>query len=80
MTPTLQQFSENGKFQPSAGSATASEDSEEQEQPKYTAEAAKNMTDDEAAAVDSKAKGPGGYIGFLRGQVEAHENGQGGIY
>lgn len=93
MTPTLQRFAEEGKFQPSGGGATASEDSTEQEQPKYTAEDAKNMTDDEflaaykegmtddeAAAVDEAAEGPGDYIGFLRGQVEARENGQGGNY
>lgn len=91
MTPTLQKFSEAGKFQPAAGGATPS--SEGKGQSKYTAEDAKNMSDDEflaaykegmsekeAAAVDSKAKGSGDYINYLRGQVEARANGQGGTY
>lgn len=93
MTPTLQQFAEEGKFQPAGGGATASEDSVGQEQPKYTAEDAKNMTDDEflaaykegmtedqAAAVDEATEGSEDYVDFLRGQVEARANGQGGNY
>ena len=93
MTPTLQKFSEAGKFQPAAGGATPPSDSEGKGQSKYTAEDAKNMSDDEflaaykegmsekeAAAVDSKAKGSGDYINYLRGQVEARANGQGGTY
>lgn len=93
MTPTLQQFAEEGKFQPAGGGATASEDSAGQEQPKYTAEDAKNMTDDEflaaykegmtedqAAAVDEATEGSEDYVDFLRGQVEARANGQGGNY
>lgn len=93
MTPTLQQFAEEGKFQPAGGGATASEDSTGQEQPKYTAEDAKNMTDDEflaaykegmtedqAAAVDEATEGSEDYVDFLRGQVEARANGQGGNY
>lgn len=80
MTPTLQQSAENGKFQPSGGGANASENRAGQEQPKYTAEDTKNMTDDEflatykegitddeAAAVDSKTEDPGDYIVFLGG-------------
>ena len=93
MTPTLQKFSEAGKFQPAAGGATPPSDSEGKGQSKYTAEDAKNMSDDEflaaykegmsekeAAAGDSKAKGSGDYINYLRGQVEARANGQGGTY
>ncbi|SUM30910.1 Uncharacterised protein [Staphylococcus gallinarum] len=93
MTPTLQQFAEEGKLQPAGGGATASEDSAGQEQPKYTAEDAKNMTDDEflaaykegmtedqAAAVDEATEGSEDYVDFLRGQVEARANGQGGNY
>lgn len=93
VTPTLQQFAEEGKFQPAGGGSTPPEDSEEEGQPKYTAEDAKNMSDDEflnaykegmtedqAAAVDEAAEGSGDYIGFLRGQVEARANGQGGNY
>ena len=93
MTPTLQKFSEAGKFQPAAGGATPPSDSEGKGQSKYTAEDAKNMSDDEflaaykegmsekeAAAGDSKAKGSGDYINYLRGQVEAGANGQGGTY
>lgn len=98
MTPTLQKFAEEGKFQPAAGGASSSdvntsEYNEEDEQPKYTAEDAKHMTDeefleaykegmpeDEAAAIDEKAAGSDDYIGFLRGQVEADANGYGGTY
>ena len=93
MTPTLYQFAKAGKFQPSGGGATSQEYSEEAAQPKYTAEDAKNMSDDEflaaykegmtkeeAAAVDEAASGPGDYVGFLRGQVEARDKGQGGNY
>ncbi|MGW7905337.1 hypothetical protein ACWEYS_07150 [Staphylococcus xylosus] len=93
MTPALQQFAEEGKFQPAGGGPTPPEDIEEEGQPKYTAEDAKNMSDDEfldaykegmsedeAAAVDEAAEGSGDYVGFLRGQVEARANGQGGNY
>ncbi|WP_437750609.1 hypothetical protein [Staphylococcus shinii] len=93
MTPTLQQYAEEGKFQPASGGATHPEDSEGDDQSKYTAEDAKNMSDDEfldaykegmtedqAAAVDEAAEGSGDYVGFLRGQVEARANGQGGNY
>lgn len=98
MTPALQKFAEEGKFQPAGGGASSedvntSEYNEEDEQPKYTAEDAKHMTDeefleaykegmpeDEAAAVDEKAAGSDDYIGFLRGQVEADANGYGGTY
>jgi len=65
---------------------------EENTQPKYTAEDAKNMSDDEfldaykegmpsqdAEAVDELSKDPA-YREYLRGQVEARENGQGGNY
>lgn len=38
------------------------------------------MSEEEAAAVDSRAEGSGDYIGYLRGQVEARANGQGGNY
>jgi len=77
----------------SGGGDAANEDSTEETQPKYTAEDANNMSDDEfidaykegmtedqAAAVDEAAEGSGDYIGFLRGQVEARANGQGGNY
>lgn len=98
ITPTLQKFAEEGEFQPAAGGAASSdvntsEYNEEDEQPKYTAEDAKHMTDDEfleaykegmsedeAAAIDEKAAGSDDYIGFLRGQVEADANGYGGTY
>ena len=75
----------------SGGGATNGENTEESS-PKYTAEDAKNMSADEfldaykegmseeAAAVDSRAEGSGDYIGYLRGQVEARANGQGGNY
>lgn len=62
-------------------------------QPKYKAEDAKHMTDDqflaaykegmtkdEAAFVDENAKRSADYINFLRGQVEARAHGQGGNY
>ena len=88
MTPTLDRFAKEGKFQPSAGGTN-----NEAHHPKYTAEDANNMSDDEfidaykegmtedqAAAVDEAAEGSGDYIGFLRGQVEARANGQGGNY
>lgn len=65
---------------------------EEDTQPKYTAEDAKNMSDDEfldaykegmpsedAKAVDELSKDPA-YREYLRGQIEARENGQGGNY
>ncbi|WP_210142161.1 hypothetical protein [Staphylococcus sp. GDY8P57P] len=77
----------------SGGGDAANEDSTEETQPKYTAEDANNMSDDEfidaykegmtedqAAAVDEAAERSGDYIGFLRGQVEARANGQGGNY
>ena len=76
----------------SGGGATNGENTDESS-PKYTAEDAKNMSDDEfldaykegmseeeVAAVDSRAEGSGDYIGYLRGQVEARANGQGGTY
>lgn len=65
---------------------------EKNTQPKYTAEDAKNMSDDEfldaykermpsedAEAVDELSKDPA-YREYLRGQIEARENGQGGNY
>ncbi|GEP80558.1 hypothetical protein [Staphylococcus carnosus] len=83
---------EKGVMAQSGGRATNGENTEESS-PKYTAEDAKNMSDDEfldaykegmseeeAAAVDSRAEGSGDYIGYLRGQVEARVNGQGGNY
>lgn len=76
----------------SDGGATNEENTEESS-PKYTAEDAKNMSDDEfldaykegmseeeAASVDEAADGSGDYVGYLRGQVEARANGQGGNY
>ena len=42
MTPTLDRFAKEGKFQPSAGGTT-----NEAHHPKYTAEDARNMSDDE---------------------------------
>ena len=71
--------------------ATNGENTEESS-PKYTAEDAKNMSDDEfleaykegmssedADAVDELSKDPA-YKEYLRGQVEARANGQGGNY
>lgn len=88
MTPALQQFAKEGKFQPAGGGSTPSEDSEE-DQPKFIAEDANNMSDDEfldaykegmpsedAEAVDELSKDPA-YREYLRGQIEARENGQG---
>ncbi|KKB25551.1 hypothetical protein I6J04_06220 [Staphylococcus carnosus] len=76
-----------------SGGGTTNGENTEESAPKYTAEDAKNMTDDEfleaykegmtedqAAAVDEAAEESGDYIGFLRGQVEARANGQGGNY
>lgn len=98
MTPTLQKFAIAGKFQPAGGGASSenvntSENNNEAGQPKYTAEDAKHMTDDEfleaykegmsekeAATVDKNAAGSDDYINFLRGQVEANANGNGGTY
>ena len=81
-----------GVMAQSGRGATNGENTEESS-PKYTAEDAKNMSDDEfldaykegmgeeeAAAVDSRVEGSGDYIGYLRGQVEARTNGQGGNY
>lgn len=83
---------EKGVMAQSGGGATNGENTDESS-PKYTAEDAKNMSDDEfldaykegmseeeVAAVDSRAEGSGDYIGYLRGQVEARANGQGGNY
>jgi len=76
----------------SGGGDAANEDSTEETQPKHTAEEAKNMSDEEfieaykggmpsedAEAVDELSKDPA-YRDYLRGQVEARENGQGGNY
>lgn len=38
------------------------------------------MTENQAVVEDEDAEVSGYYIGFLRGQVEAHANGQGGNY
>ncbi|PTF31439.1 hypothetical protein BUY21_12225, partial [Staphylococcus cohnii] len=75
----------------SGGGATNGENTEESS-PKYTAEDAKNMSDDDfldaykegmssedADAVDELSKNPA-YKEYLRGQVEARANGQGGNY
>lgn len=88
MTPALQQFAKERKFQPAGGGSTPSEDSEE-DQPKFIAEDANNMSDDEfldaykegmpsedAEAVDELSKDPA-YREYLRRQIEARENGQG---
>lgn len=90
-SPEEEEF-EKGVMAQSGGGATNGENIDESS-PKYTAEDAKNMSDDEfldaykegmseeeAAAVDSRAEGSGDYIGYLRGQVEALANGQGGNY
>ncbi|MFG0935252.1 hypothetical protein ACF91D_31875, partial [Staphylococcus sp. 231237_7MaSpsaltlick] len=76
----------------SGGSDASNEDGTEETQPKYTAEDAKKMSDDEfldaykegmpsedAEAVDELSKDPA-YREYLRGQVEARANGQGGNY
>ncbi|PTE95492.1 hypothetical protein BUY36_13560, partial [Staphylococcus cohnii] len=73
------------------GGATNGENTEESS-PKYTAEDAKNMSDDEfleaykegmssedADAVDELYKDPA-YKEYLRGQVKARDKGQGGNY
>lgn len=90
-SPEEKEEFEKGVMAQSGGGATNGENTEESS-PKYTAEDAKNMSDDEfldaykegmseeAAAVDSRAEGSGDYIGYLRGQVEARGNGQGGNY
>lgn len=91
-SPEEEEEFEKGVMAQSGGGATNGENTEESS-PKYTAEDAKNMSDDEfldaykegmseeeAAAVDSRAEGSGDYIGYLRGQVEARANGQGGNY
>lgn len=91
-SPEEEEEFEKGVMAQSGGGAKNGENTEEST-PKYTAEDAKNMSDDEfldaykegmseeeAAAVDSRAEGSGDYIGYLRGQVEARANGQGGNY
>lgn len=91
-SPEEEQEFEKGVMAQSGGGSTNGENTEESS-PKYTVEDARNMSDDEfleaykegmteeeAAAVDSRAEGPGDYIGFLRGQVEARANGQGANY
>ncbi|MDR5649450.1 hypothetical protein [Staphylococcus nepalensis] len=91
-SPEEEEEFEKGVMAQSGGGATNGENTDESS-PKYTAEDAKNMSDDEfldaykegmseeeAAAVDSRAEGSGDYIGYLRGQVEARANGQGGNY
>ncbi|WIL69780.1 hypothetical protein [Staphylococcus cohnii] len=91
-SPEEEEEFEKGVMAQSGGGSTNGENTEESS-PKYTAEDAKNMSDDEfldaykegmseeeAAAVDSRAEGSGDYIGYLRGQVEARANGQGGNY
>ena len=88
MTPTLDRFAKEGKFQPSAGGTT-----NEAHHPKYTAEDARNMSDDEfldaytegmsddeAATIHENAQESNEYMKFLRGQVEARAKGQGGNY
>ncbi|MHA3883659.1 hypothetical protein [Staphylococcus epidermidis] len=88
MTPTLDRFAKEGKFQPSAGGTT-----NEAHHPKYTAEDARNMSDDEfldaytegmsddeAATIHESAQESNEYMKFLRGQVEARAKGQGGNY
>lgn len=75
MTPTLDRFAKEGKFQPSAGGTTS-----EAHHPKYTTEDARNMSDDEAATIHKSAQESNEYMKFLRGQVEAREKGQGGNY
>ncbi|WP_085060102.1 hypothetical protein [Staphylococcus haemolyticus] len=93
MTPELEKLEKEGKFQVASKGIDTNDENTEGNQPKYTAEDAKNMSDDEfldaykegmseeeAAAVDSRAEGSGDYIGYLRGQVEARANGQGGNY
>lgn len=93
MTPELEKLEKEGKFQVASKAIDANDGNNEESQPKYTAEDAKHMSDDEflsaykegmneeeAAAVDSKAEGSDDYIDYLRGQVEARANGQGGIY
>ncbi|SCS78503.1 hypothetical protein [Staphylococcus caeli] len=91
-SPEEEEEFEKGVMAQSGGGATNGENTEESSA-KYTAEDAKNMSDDEfldaykegmseeeAAAVDSRAEGSGDYVGYLRGQVEARSNGQGGNY
>lgn len=91
-SPEEEEEYEKGVMAQSDGETTNGENTEESS-PKYTAEDAKNMSDDEfldaykegmseeeAAAVDSRAEGSGDYIGYLRGQVDARANGQGGNY
>ncbi|MBF7019879.1 hypothetical protein ISO99_08155 [Staphylococcus sp. 18_1_E_LY] len=93
MTPELEKLEREGKLQVAVKGIDTNDDSNKENQPKYTAEDAKNMSDDEfleaykegmseeeAAAVDSRAEGSGDYIDYLRGQVEARANGQGGNY
>ncbi|PTL09858.1 hypothetical protein BUZ15_08680 [Staphylococcus gallinarum] len=83
-SPEEEEEFEKGVMAQSGGGATNGENTDED---------AKNMSDDEfldaykegmseeeAAAVDSRAEGSGDYIGYLRGQVEARANGQGGNY
>ncbi|MEY8621493.1 hypothetical protein AALJ42_10975 [Staphylococcus xylosus] len=90
-SPEEEEEFEKGVIAQSGGGATNGENTEESA-PKYTAEDAKNMSDDEfleaykegmssedADAVDELSKDPA-YKEYLRGQVEARSNGQGGNY
>lgn len=90
-SPEEEEEFEKGVMSQSGGGATNGENTEESS-PKYTSEDAKNMSDDEfldaykegmssedADAVDELSKDPA-YKEYLRGQVEARANGQGGNY
>ena len=90
-SPEEEEEFEKGVMAQSGGGVTNGENTEESA-PKYTADDAKNMSDDEfleaykegmssedADAVDELSKDPA-YKEYLRGQVEAHSNGQGGNY
>lgn len=92
MTPELEKLEKEGKFQVASKGIDTVEEYSENNTPKYTVEDARNMNDDEflnaykegmpsenAEVVDELANDPA-YVAYLRGQIEARANGQGGTY
>ncbi|MEB7507578.1 hypothetical protein [Staphylococcus xylosus] len=95
MTPELEEITRQGKFQPTSREITHQDEIKEEDKPvtdnegnnindidseEFISKYTEGMDEEEAQSVKDMAKDDSGYEEFLRGQVKARANGQGGNY
>ncbi|WP_217972114.1 hypothetical protein [Staphylococcus xylosus] len=95
ITPELEELTMQGKFQPTSREITHQDEIKEEDKPvtdnegnnindmdseEFISKYTEGMDEEEAQSVKDMAKDDSRYEEFLRGQVEARTNGQGGNY